>query len=152
MLSHVGYEFSLSSQDQAVGDPARLRPALEEGVTVIAAHGCSEGTFFTERFLPTFLDLVRAHSNFFADVSALTLPNRYRMLLKLRHHPEAHSRLLFGTDYPHLVFHLPCWGRTGWMDLRSIIGTKNRFDRQYAILNTLGVGFRSFEEVLPRSG
>ena len=40
LLSHVGYEFSLIGKDQSVGDPDRLRVPLDEGVTVIAAHGC----------------------------------------------------------------------------------------------------------------
>ncbi len=53
-LSHVGYEFSLIGNDQSVGDPDRLRVALEEGATVIAAHACSYGLMLYERFLPTF--------------------------------------------------------------------------------------------------
>src|SRR2546425_2861410 len=40
-LSHVGYEIVLTGQDQSAGDPNKLRVPLEEGVTVIAAHGCS---------------------------------------------------------------------------------------------------------------
>ena len=32
-LSHVGYEFSLIGKDQSVGDPDRLRLALDEGAT-----------------------------------------------------------------------------------------------------------------------
>ena len=38
-LSHVGYEIVLTGQDQTAGDPNKLRVPLEEGVTVIAAHG-----------------------------------------------------------------------------------------------------------------
>ena len=51
-LSHVGYEFSLIGKDQSVGDPNRLEIALNEGVTVIAAHACSYGLMLYERFLP----------------------------------------------------------------------------------------------------
>ncbi|HVG02940.1 MAG TPA: amidohydrolase family protein, partial [Nitrospira sp.] len=43
LLSHVGYEFSLIGKDQSVGEPDRLRTALDEGTTVIAAHACSYG-------------------------------------------------------------------------------------------------------------
>jgi predicted TIM-barrel fold metal-dependent hydrolase len=143
LLSHVGYEFTLAEQDQSAGDPDRLRLALDEGVTVIAAHGCSSGLVFHERYVPTFLNLVRLYPNFFSDVSALTLPNRFGMLLRLRRHPETHDRLLFGTDYPHLVFPWPWWGRAGWGDLRKIVETGNRFDKQYLFLKYLGVGFRS---------
>ncbi|MEK6548692.1 MAG: amidohydrolase family protein, partial [Nitrospirota bacterium] len=113
LLSHVGYEFTLAGQDQSAGDPDRLRTALDEGVAVIAAHGCSSGLVFYERYVPTFLNLVRLYPHFYSDVSALTLPNRFGMLLRLRRHPETHNRLLFGTDYPHLVFRWPCRGRAG---------------------------------------
>jgi predicted TIM-barrel fold metal-dependent hydrolase len=151
LLSHVGYEFTLVGRDQSAGDPDRLRLALDEGVTVIAAHGCSSGLIFYERYIPTFKALVRLYTNFFADVSALTLPNRFGMLLRLRGHPEMHDRLLFGTDYPHLVFHWPCRGRAGEGSLRDIGRTDNRFDKQYLFLKYLGVGCRSLESLLRSS-
>jgi hypothetical protein len=150
-LSHVGYEFGLIGKDQSVGDPDRLRLALDEGTTVIAAHACSYGLMLYEKFLPTFQDLAKHYPNFYADISALTLPNRFRMLLHLRHHPEIHDRLLFGTDYPLSVFHLAAWGRVGFRTLREMIRTKNRFDRQVAVCQSLQVGFKSFGELLPRS-
>ena len=58
LLSHVGYEFSLIGKDQSVGDPNRLRMALDEGVAVIAAHACSYGLMLYEKFYPTLLELV----------------------------------------------------------------------------------------------
>src|SRR3989475_12355093 len=112
-LSHVGYEIVLTGQDQSAGDPNTLRVPVEEGVTVIAAHGCSNGLVAYEPYYPTLLDLVRRYANFFADVSALTLPNRFGMLWRLQRHPEVHARLLFGTDYPLSVFFLPCLGGGG---------------------------------------
>ena len=113
-LSHVGYEFSLIGKDQSVGDPDRLKLALDEGATVIAAHACSYGLMLYEKFLPTFQDFAKRYPHFYADISALTLPNRLKMLLHLRRHPELYDRLLFGTDYPLSVFHLAAWGRVGW--------------------------------------
>jgi uncharacterized protein len=151
LLSHVGYEFGVIGKDQSVGDPDRLRLALDEGTTVIAAHACSYGLMLYEKFLPTFQDLAKHYPNFYADISALTLPNRFRMLLHLRHHPEIHDRLLFGTDYPLSVFHLAAWGRVGFRTLCEMIRTKNRFDRQVAVCQALQVGFKSFGELFPRS-
>ncbi len=147
-LSHVGYEFSLMGKDQSVGDPDRLKLALEEGATVIAAHACSHGLMLYEKFLPTFRDLAIRYQNFYADISALTLPNRLRMLLHLRRDPEIHERLLFGTDYPLSVFHIAAWGRVAIGTLRDMICTKNRFDRQVAVCRGLGLGFRSFGEIV----
>jgi predicted TIM-barrel fold metal-dependent hydrolase len=150
-LSHVGYEFSLIGKDQSVGDPDRLRVALDEGATVIAAHACSYGLMFYEKFLPTFQDLAKCYPHFYADISALTLPNRMRMLLHLRHYPEIHERLLFGTDYPLSVLHVAAWGRVAFGTLRKMIRTKNRFDRQVEVCHGLKLGFRSLGDVLPHS-
>ena len=150
-LSHVGFEFTLIGKDQFVGEPDRLRTALDEGATVIAAHACSYGLMLYERFLPTFLELTQRYPNFYADISALTLPNRIGMLLHLRHHPELQERLLFGTDYPLSVFHLAAWGRVGLRALSKMIRTTNRFDRQVVVCQGLGLNFRSFGDVIAPS-
>ena len=148
LLSHVGYEFSLMGKDQSVGDPNRLRTALDQGATVIAAHACSYGLMLYEKFYPTLLQFIQHYPNFYADISALTLPNRLRMLLKLRHHPEIFDRLIFGTDYPLSVFHLPMWGLTNLSSIRHIMNTTNRFDRQFLVCENLGLGFCSLQTVL----
>lgn len=150
-LSHVGYEFSLIGKDQSVGDPNRLRVALDEGATVIAAHACSYGLMLYEKFYPTLLNFVNHYPNFFADVSALTLPNRMRMLRRLRHHPEVFNRLLFGTDYPLSVFHLPAWGLVDLRTLWTLMKTNNRFDRQYLTCQHIGIGMGSFQQFLKPS-
>jgi len=143
LLSHVGYEFSLIGRDQSVGDPNRLRVPLDEGATVIAAHACSYGLVLREKFLPVLLELTSRYRTFYADISALTLPNRFRMLLHLRKHPELHGRLLFGTDYPLPVFRFPAWGRGG-------AKSGNPFDRQAEVCRALGVAFGSVGDMLPR--
>jgi len=148
LLSHVGYEFSLIGKDQSVGDPNRLQTALEEGATVIAAHGCSYGLMVYEKFYPTILQFVNRYPNFYADISALTLPNRLGMLLKLRHHPEIFDRLIFGTDYPLSVFHLPMWGLAKFSTIRQMMRTTNRFDRQYLVCQNMGLGFGSIQSII----
>jgi len=147
-LSHVGYEFSLIGKDQSVGDPDRLRLPLDEGATVIAAHACSYGLMLYEKFIPTLHDLARRYPSFYADISALTLPNRFRMLLHLRKHPGLQGHLLFGTDYPLSVFHIAAWGRVGLGRLLKMIRTKNRFDRQVEVCNGLELGFRSLGDIV----
>ncbi|MDH4371572.1 MAG: amidohydrolase family protein [Nitrospira sp.] len=151
LLSHVGYEFSLIGKDQSLGDPNRLRTALEEGTTVIAAHACSYGLMVYEKFFPTLLKFVKHYPNFYADVSALTLPNRLNMLLKLRHHPEVFDRLIFGTDYPLSVFHWPLCGFMDAQTNRQTRKTTNRFDRQYLICRGLGLRFSSLDHIQAKS-
>jgi predicted TIM-barrel fold metal-dependent hydrolase len=138
LLSHVGYEFSLWGKDQSVGDPARLRNALEEGITVVAAHGASFGLFFYEKYWATLVEFVRHYPNFYWDASALSLPNRAGMLLRLSRHPELHSRMVFGTDYPLASFAFPALlaGKfSGYWELRR---NRNPFDRHYRLLQILG--------------
>ncbi len=138
LLSHVGYEFSLIGQDQSQGDPARLKPALDEGVTVIAAHGASYGLIFYEKYWNVLREMVGRYPRFYWDASALSLVNRVGMLLKLRQCPELHSRMVFATDYP-----LPCFAYPavlvgflqGYTEIRKIA---NPFDRHYRLLEVLG--------------
>ena len=143
LLSHVGYEFSLTGRDQSAGEPARLRNALEEGVTVIGAHGCSQGLFGYEPHLKTVREFVSRYPRFYLDASALTLPNRADMLFILKRHPEIQERVLFGTDYPLPVFAYPSIGR-GYGDAARA----NYFDRQALVLKNLGIAFRDFSTIV----
>jgi uncharacterized protein len=143
LLSHVGYEFSLIGQDQSVGDPGRLTSALEQGVTVIAAHGCSSGLFLREPHFATMLDLARRHPNFYVDTSALTIPNRVGALLRLRRHPEIWGRLVFGTDYPLPCFAYPCLMTLDVGGFGRAWAAKNRFDRHARVLEGLGLPTRT---------
>jgi predicted TIM-barrel fold metal-dependent hydrolase len=139
LLTHVGYEFSLIGQDQSVGDVSRMVAALDQGVTVIAAHGCSSGLFFREPHFPTMLDLARRYPNFFVDTSALTIPNRVGALFRLRRHPELFDRLVFGTDYPLPVWSYPCLGVLDRSGFARAWKATNRFDRQETVLKSLNV-------------
>jgi uncharacterized protein len=140
LLSHVGLEFALMRKNQSAGDPRKLRVALDEGVTVIAAHGLSYGLFFFEPYAKVFLEFARRYSNFYADTSALTLPNRMGTLFLLRRRPELFERLIFGTDYPLPVFSYPALGR-GWNNARS---EETPFDRQVVVLESLGIQYKDF--------
>ncbi|HWP57688.1 MAG TPA: amidohydrolase family protein [Candidatus Acidoferrales bacterium] len=138
LLSHVGYEFSLFAAAQSFGEPERLIPALDQGVTVVAAHGCSTGKFVSGLYRAAF-ELARRYPNFFIDTSALTLPNRVRALFELRRSPELFDRLIFGTDYPLPCLSYPCLGN---LDVRSYLRARalpSRFDRQKEVLEALGV-------------
>lgn len=139
LLSHIGVEYSLIGQDQSVADPGRLRCALDEGVTVIAAHGCSTGLFVVERHVDTMVRLVRRYPNFYVDVSALTLPNRAGMLLRIRRRPELFERLLFGTDYPLPCFSYPPLLLPSMRGFDAARRAPTRFDRTARVLEAMGI-------------
>jgi hypothetical protein len=87
-------------------------------------------------FLPVLLDFSKRYPNFYADISALTLPNRFRMLLHLRRHPEIHDRC--SSDRLSVVGHAcGCLGTSGVPYAWPLIRTTNRFDRQYAVCTAL---------------
>jgi predicted TIM-barrel fold metal-dependent hydrolase len=152
LLSHTGYEFSLFAQDQSLGDPARLVPVLEEGVTVIAAHGCGSGLFVAGKYFDTMLKLMQRYPNFYVDSSALTLPVRVGTLFKLRQHPEIHQRLVFGTDYPLPCLSYPCLAAFAFDKFIECRRATNRFDRQAHVLNALGISAGADATRLLRTG
>jgi uncharacterized protein len=148
LLSHIGYEFTLLGQDQSAGEPMRLRAALDEGVTVIAAHGGGIGLPVSRRYFDDMLFLFDRHPTFYADTSSTTLPHRRQTLSFFRAHPEIHSRLLFGTDYPLPVLWWTAGNAVPFRRLPDVRKEKNPFDRQQAILAAAGVRFNDFSSLL----
>lgn len=151
LLAHTGEEESFTRADNSLADPARLRLALEQGVTVIAAHCASNGRNNGQRNLERLMPLFAEFTNLFADISALTLANRLGHLQKVLRHSELHERLLYGSDMP-----LPETGLTSpWLQLLSLgLGEASRlaaianpWDRDVALDLALGMP----ESVLTRA-
>ena len=159
LLSHTGHEFSLVGTDQSVGDPERLRPALEEGVTVISAHGGSSGLFFYEWHHPAVVRLVRRYPHYYLDSSALCSPNRIGMGLVIRRSPELQARLLYGSDYPVPVAATQFLFQLRPRELRRLAREINPLDKNAGIQLALGyrfadwpAGTRLRERVLDMTG
>lgn len=148
LLSHVGHEFALLGRDQSAGEPDRLRLALEEGVTVIAAHGGGAGLPFSRKYFADMRALFEKYPRFHADLSSVSLPNRCQTLSFLARHPEIHDRLLFGTDYPVPVLAWTSLGRIPWREWTALGREPNPFDRQFRLLEARGVGFGFFRKGL----
>jgi len=85
------------------------------------------------------MNLVRDYPNFYWDASALSLPNRVGMLLRIRRRPELHSRMVFGTDYPLPCFSYPPLLKGNVRRWWELLRIKNPFDRQYRMLNIMGL-------------
>lgn len=143
LLTHVGREFTLVGENQSFGDLANWRLALEERVTLIAAHGASHGLIFREKHFNVALDFCQRYPNFYLDTSALTIPNRVPALFFLKKHPEIANRLIFGTDYPLPVFAAPSLVN-GWEAYQEASQNSNPFDRHFLVLQSFGLGKPKF--------
>jgi predicted TIM-barrel fold metal-dependent hydrolase len=148
LLTHTGKERTFTWARDDLGDPERLRLPLEEGVTVIAAHGASSGRNRGEKNFERFLRLARSHPNLYADISALTQINRLGHLERLLRHEELHGRILYGSDFPLINtgitspwFHLY---RLSPVGLRRVLREKNPWDRDVALKRELGVTYGIF--------
>ncbi len=146
LLTHTGYEHTMKVYSQRLGDPARLRNALEEGVTVIAAHsGTGNWGSRKLRWLPgfkeTFLEfekLVSVYQTLYGDISAFASPARACNIRDVLGNGVVGERLINGSDFPVPClpsYFIPPLGWTEYRRLRSIV---NPFDRDIAVKRAMG--------------
>jgi mannonate dehydratase len=124
LISHGGLEYAVDAgHGQELGNPLRLRRALDEGVRVVVAHVAGFGSYGDPRrsafdlLMEMFAD-PQYESNLFADISAVTQINRSgRFLRELLAARELHHRLVNGSDYPlpalRLLFSTGKWQLEG---------------------------------------
>jgi mannonate dehydratase len=114
LLTHTGLERAVRAHEsQMLGNPLRIRRALDVGVKVMAAHCASLGDSSDlddaeepdelESF-DLFLRLMgekQYEENLFGEISAMTQVNRSkRPLREMLSATELHPRLVNGSDYP----------------------------------------------------
>jgi hypothetical protein len=113
LISHAGDEHASKGAGlQDLGNPLRLRRALDQGVTVVVAHCATQGTGIDldqgphARGVENYQLFARMMAkpqythNLYGDISALTQINRMRYLKPLLARTDWHARLLNGSDYP----------------------------------------------------
>lgn len=114
LLTHGGRERAVRGVgDDALGNPLRMRRALDHGVRVIIAHCASFGTgvdldagpdgpdVLNVDLFARLMDDPRYEDLLTGDISALTQSNRTAVALgKVLERTEWHERLLNGSDYP----------------------------------------------------
>jgi predicted TIM-barrel fold metal-dependent hydrolase len=136
LLCHTGGEKTLISLNPHVADPALLVPALERGVTVIAAH-CGTRSWPGETdFLPTFIRMVHGYERLYGDTAALNMPTRSYAFDVLQKDAVVWQRLVHGSDWP--VIAIPTrrigWGRAA----RLLWSEKNWMRRDVLTKQQLG--------------
>lgn len=114
LIVHCGEEKAVRGGDtEHLGNPLRLRRALDAGVRVVVAHCASlgkdndldQGEHGPRRAsFELFLRLCqepRAKGRLFGDISAIAQRNRALTVIRtLLERDDLHSRLLQGSDYP----------------------------------------------------
>jgi len=114
LITHAGMENAMRfAEQQHLGNPLRLRRALEHGVRVVVAHCASlghdrdldrgeHGPYVASFALfARLMDDPRYGAKLHGDLSAVTQANRAgRGLVRLLQREEWHARLLNGSDYP----------------------------------------------------
>jgi predicted TIM-barrel fold metal-dependent hydrolase len=145
LLSHAGEEKAVDAcEDQRLGNPLRLRRALDRGVKVIVAHCGSLGENEDlddpgRRARPNFELFLRMMAEeryrglLFGELSAITQYNRFGdVLATLLRRRDLHDRLVNGSDYP-----LPAIGalirtrslvRAGFLTAEERLGLNEIFD------------------------
>lgn len=138
LLCHTGNEHTLKAFSNALNHPERLVPALERGVTVIAAH-CGTRLFLHERcHLSAWRKLALKHERLYGDLSAFGVLTRARPLRRLLKSPRHQDRLVYGSDFPAQPLPLSC---IGWISLREawrIHCMRNPFDKSLALMRAMG--------------
>jgi len=146
LLAHTGGEFSLPTYRPDLCNPACLKPVLELGVTVIAAHCGAPALPWGRDFSPEFLDLRNSFPNLYGDVSALSQPMHFRTIKRILENPD---RILYGSDYPVVtsVFwsRLARWISAGEAD--RLWKIRNPLQRKLELTRVLGFPERIFSGV-----
>ncbi len=146
LLSHTGYEHTLGVSNQRLGDPFRLRTALDEGVTVIAAHsGTGNWGSRKLRWLPgiketfnEFVVLVNDYSNLYGDISAFGSPARGIYVKDVLTNEKVKERLIHGSDFPVPTIPLYFFSQLKNSERRALKKIKNPFDKDITLKKMLG--------------
>ncbi len=139
LMVHTGTEHAADIVGNDWADPARLRPALDEGGMVVAAHAGTRAFFDREDYFPHFRDLIGPYPNLYCDTAVLASMFRWRVLPEMLRDPRVVGRMIHGSDFPFASNALVFWNRLRPSDLVSIVAERNLFDRDWKLKRALGV-------------
>lgn len=100
LLCHTGGEKSLPNIAPDTPSPLLLKPALDRGVTVIAAHCGTRSTFTETDHIRDFMRMCHDYEHFYGDTSALNLPTRSHAFNLVLGDAVVRSKLVHGSDWP----------------------------------------------------
>lgn len=136
LLCHTGGERALPTRNKDVADPMLLVPALEQGVTVIAAHCGTRSALGENDYLPHWVRLAREHEHFYGDTAALNLPTRAYAYDTILSDDLLRSKLIHGSDWP--IPPIPPM-RIRWGNVMDALSEQNWLARDVRIKQLLGL-------------
>ncbi len=139
LLTHASFEHTVPVVDQAYGRPERLRPALECGVTVIAAHCSTAGISHMHEDVGTWLAMLEEFPALYGDLSAMASLIRFPYLRRLLAHDLARERIMLGSDYPVPVWSFLFLPQLGLARVRRLSGIDNPLQRNLETFRAMGV-------------
>ena len=140
LISHTSYEHTVPALDQSFGKPEKLRPVLDEGVTVIAAHCAGSGVAhpFEEDF-DTWRAMLDEYPNLWGDISAMASVSRFPYIHRVLDDEVARSRVVLGSDFPVPVAPMVFGPQIGWSKARELQKVKNPLQQNLEVFRALGV-------------
>lgn len=139
LLCHTGGEHTLKSFPDSLNDPRRLVPALDRGVTVIAAH-CGIRLFLHEKsYLRQWQEMALRHERFYGDISAYGVITRIWSLRQMLKSPDFTAKLVFGSDFPVSPMPLSCVGCLNLSQAMELRRMTNPFDQAVEMMRAVGV-------------
>lgn len=146
LISHTSFEHTVPVIDQSMGKPGKLRPVLEEGVTVIAAHCAASGVAhpFEEDF-DTWRAMIDEYPNLWGDISALGSMSRFPYIHRILDDEIAERRVVLGSDVPVPVAPVVFSPQLGWSEARRLAGIDNPLQQNLEVFRALGVDEAVFD-------
>ena len=137
LLVHTGIEHSISGGHRAYNRPAMLKPALDAGVTVIAAH-CGMNMFLHEpSYFGEWCEMALEYENFYGDTAALPLVTRVGKIRKIIDNGDLCSKMIYGSDFPTMPSPRWCW-QLGYRKIRDFCEIRNPLERNAEMMCELG--------------
>lgn len=139
LLTHTSFEHTIPPVDQSYGEPVRLRPVLDEGVTVIAAHCASAGVAHMTEHIDDWREMLQSYPNLFGDISAMASVSRFPYITQVLEDEIARERVVLGSDFPIPVSPWLFVTKLGWSEVRRLNDIENPLQRNLETFQSLGV-------------
>jgi predicted TIM-barrel fold metal-dependent hydrolase len=135
LLCHTGGERALPNLNRDYADPALLIPALNRGVTVIAAHCGTRARLGETDYVPTFARMAHEYEKLYGDTALLNFPSRSYAYDTIFNDAVVRQKVVHGSDWP-----LPPIPprRIGWLRAARLLAEKNWLLRDVRIKECLG--------------